>query len=90
MDKIEGTRVILALKTKLQIEMEEHRQARNTKAAQIRAINKIISPEDIKDLEEFDELQKAFSLKGVAHLIFAKKETHTEPSLEDSLKELEG
>ena len=73
MIEISATKILLDYKIKLKQEILDLRKLACEKAEIVRTIEKAISEEDIKELNEFLSIQEAFSIKGIDHLIFNKK-----------------
>lgn len=73
MIQIEATKILLAYKAKLKEDILILRKQACDKAEIVRAIEKCISPQDELDLVEWLNVQDAFSIRGIDHIIFNKE-----------------
>lgn len=72
MENIEAVRILVNYKDKLEKDILDLRAKACEKAAIKRNIEKVLSSDDIKQLEEWDQLQSAYSIKGISQNIFNK------------------
>jgi hypothetical protein len=72
MINVEATRILLEYKADMAQKVLDLRAEACRIAAIVRAIERAISIDDIKELEDWKLVQEAYSLKGIDSIIFNK------------------